>query len=78
MSSAKAVIGIMLALAPAGVSLAQGTQPGEREAAILAQIRNHHQGIALWWMGNDGWLKKARANIEISSIFQTSFVFLVK
>lgn len=59
MSSAKAVIGIMLALAPAGVSLAQGIQPGEREAAILAQIRNHHRGIALWWMGNDGWLIKA-------------------
>jgi L-ascorbate 6-phosphate lactonase len=41
------------------VLLAQRLQPGEKEAAILGQIRNHRQGIAFWWLGNDGWLIKA-------------------
>ena len=26
--------------------------------AILEQIRSHHQGIAIWWVGNAGWLIK--------------------
>ena len=36
----------------AGVCYAQST------AAILEQIRSHHQGIAIWWVGNAGWLIK--------------------
>jgi L-ascorbate metabolism protein UlaG (beta-lactamase superfamily) len=23
---------------------------------VLSQIRSHHQGIAIWWVGNAGWL----------------------
>jgi L-ascorbate 6-phosphate lactonase len=26
---------------------------------ILDQIRSHHQGIAIWWTGNAGWLIKS-------------------
>jgi len=26
---------------------------------LLQQIRAHQKGIALWWMGNDGWLIKS-------------------
>jgi L-ascorbate 6-phosphate lactonase len=27
--------------------------------AVLDQIRSHHKGIAIWWMGNAGWLIKS-------------------
>ena len=26
---------------------------------VLGQIRAHHQGLAVWWMGNAGWLIKS-------------------
>ncbi len=26
---------------------------------VLEQIRSHHQGLAIWWTGNAGWLIKA-------------------
>jgi L-ascorbate 6-phosphate lactonase len=26
---------------------------------ILDEIRSHHKGIAIWWMGNSGWLIKS-------------------
>jgi L-ascorbate metabolism protein UlaG (beta-lactamase superfamily) len=26
---------------------------------VLDQIRAHHQGLAVWWTGNDGWLIKS-------------------
>ena len=26
---------------------------------ILQQIRSHRDGVALWWLGNDGWLIKS-------------------
>ena len=26
---------------------------------VLEQIRSHHKGIAVWWVGNAGWLIKA-------------------
>jgi L-ascorbate metabolism protein UlaG (beta-lactamase superfamily) len=26
---------------------------------VLDQIRSHHKGIAIWWMGNAGWLIKS-------------------
>ena len=31
----------------------------ERAAAIIAQIRDHKDGLALWWTGQNGWLMKA-------------------
>src|SRR5579871_1485470 len=27
--------------------------------SVLEQIRSHHHGIAVWWVGNAGWLIKA-------------------
>ncbi len=27
--------------------------------AVLDQVRSHHKGIAVWWVGNAGWLIKA-------------------
>src|SRR5689334_1650072 len=27
--------------------------------AVLEQIRSHNKGIALWWVGNAGWVLKA-------------------
>jgi L-ascorbate 6-phosphate lactonase len=44
-------LGILAALV-AGVCYAQSPP------AILEQIRSHHQGIAIWWVGNAGWLIK--------------------
>lgn len=26
---------------------------------VLGQVRSHHKGIAVWWVGNAGWLIKA-------------------
>jgi L-ascorbate 6-phosphate lactonase len=44
-------LGILAAFV-AGVCYAQSAP------AILEQIRSHHQGIAIWWVGNAGWLIK--------------------
>ena len=40
------------------------TSPGLSQAntsphMILGQIRAHHHGLAVWWMGNSGWLIKS-------------------
>jgi L-ascorbate 6-phosphate lactonase len=37
-------------------ALAQ-TSPGT--GTVLRQIRAHHKGIAIWWVGNAGWLIKS-------------------
>jgi len=29
------------------------------ESSVLEQIKARHQGIAIWWTGNDGWLIKS-------------------
>jgi L-ascorbate metabolism protein UlaG (beta-lactamase superfamily) len=34
-------------------------QQANRSETVLEQIRSHHQGIAVWWVGNAGWLIKA-------------------
>lgn len=30
-----------------------------QQPQVLDQIRSHHEGIAVWWVGNAGWLIKA-------------------
>jgi L-ascorbate metabolism protein UlaG (beta-lactamase superfamily) len=41
--------------------LASGAHAGEQRPGpqVIAQIRAHRSGIALWWVGNAGWLVKA-------------------
>ncbi len=36
-----------------------GAQQNRSSEAILKQIQGHHQGLAVWWMGNSGWLIKS-------------------
>jgi L-ascorbate metabolism protein UlaG (beta-lactamase superfamily) len=43
-------------LAAAAAAVPAMPQSAER---ILDQIRSHHSGIAVWWVGNAGWLIKA-------------------
>ena len=31
----------------------------QAKSTVLEQIRSHHDGIAVWWVGNAGWLIKA-------------------
>jgi L-ascorbate metabolism protein UlaG (beta-lactamase superfamily) len=31
----------------------------QTSAPVLDQVRSHHKGIAVWWVGNAGWLVKA-------------------
>ena len=33
---------------------------------VLKQIQSHHQGIAIWWVGNAGWLIKS-GNLLVST-----------
>ena len=42
---------LLLAVATAVVSMPQANRPA---SAVLQQVRSHHQGIAVWWVGNDG------------------------
>ena len=46
---------LIVAAAAMGVCTAQ-TEPTGR--AVLEQIRSHREGIAVWWVGNAGWLIK--------------------
>lgn len=46
----------MLLLCCTLLELARGNYSGD---GILDQIRSHHQGIAIWWTGNAGWLIKS-------------------
>ena len=43
-------------LATAVLSMAQPVQAAN---AVIEQVRSHHQGIAVWWVGNAGWLIKS-------------------
>ncbi len=52
----KAAIAVILA---AGMLFSQKIQAGISGEALLAQIKNHNEGIAFWWMGNSGWLIKS-------------------
>ena len=46
---------LVIALGGAAISAPQGNRP----QTVLEQIRSHHKGIAVWWVGNAGWLIKA-------------------
>jgi L-ascorbate 6-phosphate lactonase len=48
---------ITLALALAVLTPALPAQPAPR--SILREIQAHHQGLAVWWVGNAGWLIKS-------------------
>ncbi len=52
-------IGLAVLLASPGHSFSPNPQAGPTKSEILDQIRNHHRGIAVWWMGNSGWLIKS-------------------
>ncbi len=45
-----------LLFAVAVLSFVNASQAGN---LVLNQIRSHHKGIAVWWMGNAGWLIKS-------------------
>ena len=53
---------LVLAVA-AAASWAQAPQLAR---TVLDQIRSHHKGIAIWWVGNAGWLIKSD-NLLIST-----------
>jgi L-ascorbate metabolism protein UlaG (beta-lactamase superfamily) len=46
---------VAVAWITSGVSSPQSSLPGR----VLDQVRAHRQGIAVWWVGNAGWLIKA-------------------
>jgi L-ascorbate 6-phosphate lactonase len=46
---------LLSAFLPAGLGAEEPPHPPR----ILDQIRSHRSGIALWWVGNAGWLVKA-------------------
>jgi L-ascorbate 6-phosphate lactonase len=46
----------LAAVATAALSTARAARPAH---AVLEEIRAHHKGIALWWVGNAGWLIKS-------------------
>ncbi len=48
--------GSLLLIAASTASLAM---PQVAAHAVLDQIRSHRQGIAIWWVGNAGWLLKS-------------------
>ena len=47
---------LLLTVFGAAPLLPQAPRP---PGAVLEEIRAHHKGIALWWMGNSGWLIKS-------------------
>ena len=48
----------MLLIAAAVLAPAWPQAPRSAEV-ILPEIRGHHDGLAVWWMGNSGWLIKS-------------------
>jgi L-ascorbate 6-phosphate lactonase len=46
----------MMLLAAARVAMPQASPAGH---LVLDQVRSHHKGVAVWWVGNAGWLIKA-------------------
>jgi L-ascorbate 6-phosphate lactonase len=52
--------GLMKILLIAAATTAPGLpQVNPSASVILGQIRAHHHGLAVWWMGNSGWLIKS-------------------
>lgn len=50
----------LLGLLWIGAVLAGAASAQERSGeSVLAEIRAHRHGVAIWWMGNTGWLIKA-------------------
>ena len=49
---------VCLTLTPLPAARAEA-EPESPPARILDQVRSHRSGIALWWVGNAGWLLKA-------------------
>src|SRR6476469_4896991 len=47
---------LLIAVAASAPASAQAERSPER---ILQEIRGHHRGLAVWWMGNSGWLIKS-------------------
>ena len=52
-SMPKALLPVLLIAAACVPVWAQGNRSSE---VILKEIQGHHQGMAVWWMGNSGWL----------------------
>jgi L-ascorbate 6-phosphate lactonase len=47
---------LSLTLAAAAMLMPQAKPPAGQ---VLAQVRAHHHGLAVWWVGNAGWLIKS-------------------
>lgn len=47
---------LLTALALAAATLPQADRPA---GAVLDEVRAHRQGLAVWWLGNAGWLIKS-------------------
>jgi L-ascorbate 6-phosphate lactonase len=55
-SMSKVLLPILLIAAACVPVCAQQDRSSE---AILKEVQGHHQGMAIWWMGNSGWLIKS-------------------
>jgi L-ascorbate metabolism protein UlaG (beta-lactamase superfamily) len=51
----RTLIGLFATLVAGSSQLEAQPEP----SGVLAEIRSHRQGIALWWVGNAGWLIKS-------------------
>ena len=47
---------LLIAMMTAALAAPQAARP---DHAVLDEIRAHHSGIAVWWVGNAGWLIKS-------------------
>ena len=47
---------LLVAVSTAVLSMPQANRPAN---VVFDQVRSHHKGIALWWVGNAGWLIKS-------------------
>ena len=45
----------LMAASTAATTTSQGAPPAIN---VVEQLRSHHEGIAVWWVGNAGWLIK--------------------
>src|SRR5689334_20553556 len=50
---------LRLVLITAATCLSALPQSNHPSNAVLRQIQAHHKGIAIWWVGNAGWLIKS-------------------
>src|SRR5712692_2482354 len=56
---AKTLLRLAVVTAMTGVLATPAPQPNQTANAVLREIRAHHKGIAIWWVGNAGWLIKS-------------------